>query len=171
MASKTVSTPVAENLNIRAATRYLQDHGVDIGEMRMRSLIRQHPVFTTPSVAGDETSAGAFKAKTGNSEIETWEIKPSALDAYVTAVQSGTVRNSGNGKKFYRIQLDGEQLSDLRAYASGKGYADFERANKNQGGKGKSKAKTNGAAAGESLEGLLADMDEEDTSEADETEA
>jgi len=127
----------------------------------MRSLIRTHPLFTTPATAGDPLTAGAFKTKSGNSEIETWEVKPAALDAYVNAVQTGTVRNAGNGKKFYRIQLDGEQLADMRAYAQSKGYADFDRANKNQGNKSKT-SKTNGASATESLEGLLDDMDAED---------
>lgn len=158
--------PVA-NLSIRAAARYLQDHGVDVGEMRMRSLIRTHAVFTTPKVAGDPSdpaviaSKGAIKTKSGNSEIETWEVKTSALDEYIQAVQTGGVRNSGNGKKFYRIQLDAPGLEDMRAYAQGKGYGDFDRANKNQGNKKSgAKASKNGAAATETLEGLLADMDE-----------
>jgi hypothetical protein len=158
---------VVQNLSIRAAARYLQDNGVDVGEMRMRNLIRTHPVFTTPSVAGDPNdpavlaSKGAIKSKTGNSEIETWEVKPSALDAYIEAVKSGTVRNAGSGKKFYRIQLDTAQYEALRGWAGANGVPEPERANKNQGNKSKAKAKTNGTAAGETLEGLLADMDEQ----------
>ena len=159
-----------QNLNIRAAARYLQDHGVDVGEMRMRSLIRTHPVFTAQAVPGEETSQGAFKTKTGNSEIETWEVKPSALDAYVEAVKSGTVRNAGNGKKFYRIQLDGAQYDALRQWASANGIAEPERANKNQNKSGKGKAAANGAAATETLDGLLADMDE-DEGETEDVEA
>lgn len=154
--------PVVQNLNIRAAARYLQDHGVDVGEMRMRSLIRQHPVFTRQAVEGDESSQGAFKVKSGNSEIPVWEVKPSALDAYIEAVKSGASRNAGNGKKFYRIQLDATQLGELRSWAQDRGISEPERANKNQSkSTGKAKASANGAGKGDTLEGLLSDMDEE----------
>lgn len=157
MASKKEQT-----LNIRAAARYLQDKGVDVGEMRMRSLIRQHDAFTKLQTEGDPQSAGAFKSKLPNSEIETWEIRPSALDRYIAAVQSGATRNAGNGKKFYRIQLDAAQFEELRKWAEARGIPAPDRANKNQGNsKGKAaKASANGKQATETLEGLLQDMDE-----------
>lgn len=163
-------------LNIRNAARYLQDHGVDVGEMRMRNLIRTHAAFTAPTLSTEgvsadgqatdafktklEQSQGAFKTKLANSEIDTWNVKQSALDAYIAAVASGTVRNAGNGKKQYKIGLTAEQLVDVEAYTKGKGYGEFARANKNQDGKTKT-GKTK-AAPSETLEGLLADMDGDD---------
>jgi hypothetical protein len=117
-----------ETLGIREASKYLDSLGVDVSEMRVRSLVRQHEIFTKPTVPGDDSTKGAVKSKSPNSDIELWHINKSALDRYAAAYLRGDVRANGGGgpggAKFYRISLTSDQLATLREFCQANGISE-----------------------------------------------
>lgn len=142
----TKNTPIVQSFSIRGGARYLQDNGVDIGEMRLRTLLRQHEIF----VQDPDTT----KSKQGDSELELWKISQTALDKYIDAAKKGTIRTT-SGAKAYRVNLTADQLAELRTWTSERGIAEPVRANKAYQAKGKLSAD----GVGEGLEGSMAGLD------------
>lgn len=95
--------------SVRGAARYLNERGVDVSEMRMRTLARQHEIF----MSDPGTSMGAI----GDSDVKQWRISESALKQYIEAVRKGTVRATASGSKVYKISLNTEQLAELTEWA------------------------------------------------------
>lgn len=151
MASKngTSSTPAVEQFSIRGGARYLQDNGVDVGEMRLRTLLRQHAIFVN--------DPNTTKSKQGDSELELWQVSKVALDAYIAAVKTGGVRTT-SGSKVYRVTLSAEQLASLRTWCAANGVAEPVRANKAYTGK-----KAPAGSLEDSMAGLNPTEDDEDS--------
>jgi hypothetical protein len=108
---------LAVSFGIRDASKYLdKEHGIDVSEMRIRSLVRQHEIFLK-----DE---GTRKVKAADSEIAIWKISRAALDVYAAAYKSGNIRSTGGGvggAKLYRISLTTEQYTQLREFCVAQG--------------------------------------------------
>ena len=130
---------------LRGASQFLATKGVDVSELRMRTLVRQHEIFTN-----DPNTA---KAATGDTEVQTWRVSEPALLAYAQAAASGNVRTS-TGAKAYKITLTTEQLASLRAWASANGVAEPVRANKAYT---KKSSAENGAVGSDTIAGEFAD--------------
>lgn len=141
-----------KTFSIRSAARYLQDNGADIGEMRMRTLVRQHDIFSN--------DPNTRKSKADDNELETWKISQSALDQYLEARKNGTVR-SNTGSKAYKLTLSAEQFAKAREVLAAAGLPEPARLNKT------SKAKANGTSGNGALgsDGHQAE-DEDDTLDA-----
>lgn len=145
-----------ETFSIRGAARYLETLGVEVGEMRIRTLLRQHEIFTK--------DPNTTKAKLGDSEVETWAVSKAALDQYAAAAKGGQVRTS-SGAKAYRVNATAEQLEKLRKFAADNGMGEPVRANKAY-----TKKSNSPASAGDSdtpigsdgLDGLMSGDDTED---------
>lgn len=124
--------------SIRKAARYLEDaHGIEIGELRMRTLARDNAIFTN--------DPNTEKAQVGDSEREEWRVSQKALDEYAKAVKAGGIRSSSTGAKAWKINVDSAQLELLRKFCKDNGIAEPVRANKAYSAK-KSVANVNGAA-------------------------
>lgn len=159
--------------SLRGASQYLATKGVDVSELRMRTLVRQHEIFVQ-----DENTA---KQATGDTEVQTWRVSQPALDAYAKAAASGGVRTS-TGAKAYKVSLTTEQLAELRDWCAARSIAEPERANKTYTGKkGKSAPAGAGVPEGEAVgsdtiagafgqegddEGLFDEVDESEEVEA-----
>lgn len=157
----TTATTNPQGLSIRDAVRYLErTHSIDLSEMRMRTLIKEHPLF----IEGPEPKPE--KVKSG--DMEKWAIPTGRLDAYATAVKNGTMRASGSGGgvraggKVYKIRLDETQLANIRKWCEQNGVEEpvaqtyYNKKNKAK----KAAAAANGVDAGDL--GLDDDEDDED---------
>jgi hypothetical protein len=99
--------PTAPTYDIRRGARYLQDNGIDVGEMRMRTLLRENDAFVS--------DPNTQKVKQGDSEIEKWVISQAALDAYIAARKSGTGGRAPSGAKMYKLALTQDEVAAMRA--------------------------------------------------------
>lgn len=125
----------AKTYSLRGASQYLTTKGVDVSELRMRTLVHQHEIF----VNDPDTQ----KAQTReDSATKQWFVSQKALDAYVKAAKEGAVRTS-TGAKAYKLSVTADQLASLRTWCAANGVAEPERANKTYTKKGK--PATNGA--------------------------
>lgn len=136
--------------SLRGASQYLATKGVEVSELRMRTLVRQHEIFVN--------DPNTEKAATGDTEVQTWRVSEKALNEYAKAAEKGTIRTS-TGAKAYKINVTADQLTELRAWAQAHGVAEPERANKAY--TKKSKPATDGAV-GSDIEQAFADDDESD---------
>lgn len=146
---------------LRGASQYLATKGVDVSELRMRTLVNQHEIFV---------NGGAYKGLTReDSAVQQWFVKQDALDAYAKAAAAGTVKTS-TGAKAYKLNLNAEQLEQARQWAKANGIAEPVRANKTYTKKGK--PATNGAIGSDIAQELTDDDEDEgvDGLFADETE-
>lgn len=113
---------MAKTFTLRGSSQYLHDkHGLDISELRMRTLVNQHEVF-----AKDENTS---KQK-GETEQMIWRVSQKALDDYAKVAKTTGSTRSTTGAKAYKVSVTTEQLASLRAWAQANGVADPERANK-----------------------------------------
>ena len=152
-----------KTFSLRGASQYLQTKGVDVSELRMRTLVHQHEIFVNdPDTAKQKTRE--------DSEVKQWYVSQKALDQYVKAAANGAVRTS-TGAKAYRLNLTAEQLESVRKFAVDNGIAEPVRANKTY--TKKTKPAADGAVGsdiaqafddGEEDDGLFA---EEETEEVD----
>lgn len=139
----------AKTYSLRGASQYLATKGVDVSELRMRTLVNQHEIFV---------NGGAYKAPVrDDSASQQWYVKQDALDAFAKAAEAGNVRSS-TGAKAYKINLTAEQLEGVRQWAAANGVAEPVRANKTYAKKGK--PATDGAI-GSDIEQAFEDEDGE----------
>lgn len=127
-----------KTFNLRDASKYLTGKGVDVSELRMRTLVNQHEIFVNDPDTAKQTI--------GDSESKQWRVSQKALDQYLKAAAAGTVRTT-TGAKAYKISVTAEQLASLRDWAQAHGVADPARANKTYTKKGKGEAPEGNAQA------------------------
>lgn len=159
----TTATVNPQGLSIRDAVRYLErTHSLDLSEMRMRTLIREHPIF----VEGPEPKPE--KVKSG--DMEKWAIPTGRLDAYAAAVRSGAMRAGGSGGgvraggKVYKIRLDESQLAKMRTWCEQNGVEEpVAQTYYNK----KSKAKKAALAAANGAAGTDLGLDDDDEDDED----
>lgn len=106
--------------SVRGAVRFLDQHGVEVSEMRMRTLARNHEIFNTDP----NTKMGYVN----DSDVQQWRISEKALRSYVEAVRKGVVRGNASGSKVYKISLNADQFSELVAWAKERNIAEPTRA-------------------------------------------
>ena len=147
--------------SLRGASQFLATLGVDVSELRMRTLVNQHEIFVNdPLTRKDKTR--------DDSEVKQWFVSEPALREFAKVAAQGGVRTS-TGAKAYKVIVTADQLASLRAWAQANGVADPERSNKAYTKKGK--PAENGAVGSDIEQAFEEDADEGDGlfDEVDET--
>lgn len=156
-----------KTFSLRGASQYLATKGVEVSELRMRTLVHQHEIFVNDPNTQKTTTRE-------DSATKQWFVSQKALDEYAKAAEKGTVRAT-NGAKAYKISVTAEQLASLREWAKANGVAEPDRANKSY--VKKTKPATDGAIGSDIEQALGSDDEDGDDdglfaeTEADEVEA
>jgi hypothetical protein len=107
--------------SIRGAAAYCQQHGVDVGELRIRTLARTHEIFMN--------DPNTSKQQIGDSDVEQWRISEKALNLFIEASKRGNVRAGTAGNLTYKVSVNPEQLAALQSWCVANGVAEPKRAN------------------------------------------